>query len=538
LAKRKKTDEELLAALALRGDATRLAAERARVLEVAASAVDRAPSRAVELVRAVLAARPTEACRSRAYDLLRRAAAQLAGATPVTQRRPARTAPTAIEAWLLLSDDAWHAGRPTTAEEAVDTAEAQARATGDRRALGLTQLARARQLAARSRYRESLGYVDAGLETVKERELDLEARLHMLRAAIRSHTLSPEAPRHARRAVLLATELDDAALLGTCLAQLGIALVERGIHGEGRDVLARALALAKGRRDADGECRAQLYLSMLELDSGRPLVAQQRIAGALAAAHRSRSRIATGFVLGSSGVVQLVRRHPVAAARDLAQAEVLLDEVGDRHARVTFLAFLGAAELLASRRAEAVARFDEARSMLREGDEALYPRALVDVLSCVLDPSAALDRVMAVERTPVFDGWADVRVACRIVRAALSTRADARPPELARDGLTVGPDAAWIALNGARPIEFASRPSLRRLVLRLVKARVRTPARFLTPLVLARAVWPDDARIAPRLLMGRLHVSLSALRRLGLRDALETSPKGYRLSPSIAVHDV
>lgn len=498
--------------------------ERARLAKLGCDHAARAPELALELMRAVLSSRPTEAERAAVYEALRSIGASASSES--------------IPAWLLLSDDAWHAGRPTVAEEAVEAAVQLATERHDRRALGTTHLTRARQLAARSRYREALPQIERGLAAVKERERDIEARLHLLSAAIASHSLSPDAPRHARRGVLIASELDDDALLGPALAQLGIALVERGIHGEAREALTRALTHAQGRADPEAECRAQLYLSMLELDCGRALVAQKRVASALVAAKASGSRIAAGFVLGSSGVVQLVRRHPAAAARDLAQAEVMLDEIGDRHARATFLAFLGAAELFLDRRPEAEARFDEARAMIEDGDEPAYPAALVEVLSSTLASTPTLERVLRVEASPVFRGWADVRVACRVVRAWLGTRIDPQPRSRASlgnpaTGLAVGPKTAWFALEGAPPVDLSRKPSLRRLLAALLARRSKG---WTTQLVLAQAVWPDDARLPPRLLLGRLHVSLSTLRRLGLRDVIETSTDGYRLRPTLEVH--
>lgn len=488
-----------------------------------AAALARSPAIAVDLVRAVLEAGPTELERGRAYELLSRAAPQL----PLLA---------AVEAWLVLSDDAWHAGRPVTADEAAREAAGLAEAAGDRRALGLTHLSRARQLAARSRYQEALAEADVALGHVKERERDLETRVQLLMGAVASHMLSPEAPRRVRRAVLLATDLGDDALLTTAQAQLGITLVERGLHGEGRDALMRALAMAQARGDREVEWRAHLYLSMLELDAGRPLAAQKRVASAERTSQGTRSRIARGLILGSTGVVQLVRRHYAAAARALSEAELLLDEAGDRYARVTMLAFLGAAEALAGRAAEARVRFAEADDALKGESETPYPRALLDVLRTTLSPEDALGTLVRVERSAAHEGWADVRVACRIARSASGpqhpTAGEAAP------GLSIGHQAVWASLDGGPPIDLRAKPSLRRLLAALVAATEEHPGTHQPALMLARAVWPDAERLPPKLLLGRLHVSLSTLRRLGLRDAIETAPAGYRIAPHLTVRRI
>jgi len=52
---------------------------------------------------------------------------------------------------------------------------------------------------------------------------------------------------------------------------------------------------------------------------------------------------------------------------------------------------------------------------------------------------------------------------------------------------------------------------------------------------LARAIWPQDARLSALLLANRVNVAVATLRRLGLRDVIVTGREGYRLREGLAV---
>lgn len=437
------------------------------------------------------------------------------------EQRAARGGAAASTLLRIVAEDAWRVGKRATAERAARAAIRSAEARGDEDQLAASLVVRAHHLHLQDRAEEAHALAVRALDAVRERTPDLECQVHVLLASIASHSLAPDAPRHARRAVRIARERERPELLARALAQLGIALVERGVHEEAREVLREAREAVRRRGDRESECRVEVYLSMLELDAGRPLLAQKHLAAA--ARVGDRSRIASGIVAGSSGVVHLVRGHHAAAARELAQADVLLDDLDHRLARATFLAFWGAADVAAGRLREAKARFDEASALVAASGPESYPRAVVQALATVLgaDVVAAHEVLQRVESSAAFEGWADVRVACRVARGVLRGGA---PAPTDRVGLFVGPSASWFSLDGARSVSLARRPTLRRILAELVATGRPVPGD-----TLVARIWPEDRKLPLRLLRTRLHVSIAALRRLGLRNVLVHDGRAYRL---------
>jgi predicted ATPase len=106
------------------------------------------------------------------------------------------------------------------------------------------------------------------------------------------------------------------------------------------------------------------------------------------------------------------------------------------------------------------------------------------------------------------------------------------PGSQSRDsGLTVSGNGRVVRWRGT-DVDLSRRPVLARIVLCLTEARLVTPDRGLSVGELVRAVWPDE-RIHERAALNRLRVGVCELRRLGLRDAVETTARGYRLSPHV-----
>lgn len=523
---------ERLATTLRSGDPTRHARRAARLrtalLDGAEKIAARDPVLASTASLAALAIDPSEDERTRGYAIAERAATAL---------EPGHAA---AEAWLALGTNAWAAGRATRAISAVERAQqlaidaptrvrARVHLELGRIAFGRTELASARR------------HTEIVRELAAERDLDLEALAHIGLAAIGSHELASDAARHARRAILLAERIGARDLLARAQAQLGIVLVERGVHDEGRAVLESAIEIERERAVDENECRALLYLSMLEVDAGRPLHALRILARARQVAERRGSRVARGMVLGSIGIVHLVRGHPRPAARAIAQAELILEDVGNRHARITFSAFLGAAEALAHQPIESRAAFEQARTLMEAGGGPPYARELVRVLECVLaitegDPTSARETLAEVERGAVVAHWADLRVGCRLVRSALLGDATTKLPRTEPTaGLVIAHDARWFSLEGSAPIDLERRPVLRATLAALADARSRSPGATVPREHLVRALWPQDERLPAALLVNRVNVAIATLRRLGLRGAITTGERGYRLREDLAV---
>lgn len=99
-------------------------------------------------------------------------------------------------------------------------------------------------------------------------------------------------------------------------------------------------------------------------------------------------------------------------------------------------------------------------------------------------------------------------------------------------GVTVGPDAAWVAgSDGERhPLGRAQR----RIVKALADLHRRDPAATLTMWDVLEAGWPGEQPVFEAG-ANRVYVTIARLRRMGLRDVLERFDDGYRLSPRAQV---
>ncbi len=351
----------------------------------------------------------------------------------------------------------------------------------------------------------------------------------------------PGAVRHARRGVMLAEQSGDASLIGLAHAQLGVVLVERALHDDARAALTFALRAAEQLGEPTNECRVLVYSSMLELDRGRPLQASFWLAKAQRISARIDHRVARGMVAGSLGVAHLYRGYTRAAREALIEADLLLEDVGNRHARTTFLAFLAAAEALMGHPNEARAALAQARELVGQGDETHYAAHIVDLLACVpelvqggnLDVARA--RLAAVEQgdpSPA-SGWADLRVAAAIVRRIALGDRPRLPVTEARPGLVVAHDAMWFRLESSHAVDLSRRAVLRRLLDRLVRERLEAPGSPLPRSELIAAAWPDAKNVRSRTFSNRLHVALSTLRSLGLRSVLVSSAEGHRLREDV-----
>lgn len=104
----------------------------------------------------------------------------------------------------------------------------------------------------------------------------------------------------------------------------------------------------------------------------------------------------------------------------------------------------------------------------------------------------------------------------------------------ARGELRVGPDGAWIEAPDGSYHALGTRAALRRILLLLADARLRRPGSVLLMSELIVAGWPGE-RLLGETGTNRAYVLLSALRRMGLRGALQRHDQGYRLDPALTV---
>lgn len=121
----------------------------------------------------------------------------------------------------------------------------------------------------------------------------------------------------------------------------------------------------------------------------------------------------------------------------------------------------------------------------------------------------------------------DPRFALRVLTNAL------KPTHASTPSWLVSPDAATLrAPSATDEIDLSKRHPLRRIVLALAQRRVTAPGEALGFDDLQAAGWPDE-HITQAAAMNRLHVALTTLRKLGLRDLLLSAERGYLFDPAI-----
>lgn len=123
---------------------------------------------------------------------------------------------------------------------------------------------------------------------------------------------------------------------------------------------------------------------------------------------------------------------------------------------------------------------------------------------------------------------AHVRISLEIVERQLLRRGPARDSR----ALVVARSASYFRLGDEAPVPLAQRLVLKRLLHALADARVREPGVFVDPAKLVELAWPGE-RIVPAARKNRLHVAMSTLRKLGLRENLESHAGGYRIARDV-----
>jgi predicted ATPase len=348
----------------------------------------------------------------------------------------------------------------------------------------------------------------------------------------------------------------DEVLLAKDLSRVALELARRGHVAAAERCLAQA-------RPLDGELAASTLAAaegFISLADGAPKRALARFEEGRAVAE------AAGFELeripseiGRAIALQLLG-EPEGAARGAAEAALLSEAAGSATAaalcsvvgaQAAFLARLdGVADALDQASAVA-ARYDvgELRELvaitraliaLADGQEAdtsgLRPaaQALVDALATrVVEGGgvAAVDPVAAWE-----EAFGSRQIGALLAVLAEQAHARAGGVEAPAVDLALVGDAT--RLDGPEgPIDLTTRPVLRRVILALVDAHRQAPGEAVPHETLVARGWPDE-RILPDAARRRLQVSISMLRRMGLKQVIETVPEGYRLSPTTRLSDL
>jgi hypothetical protein len=146
---------------------------------------------------------------------------------------------------------------------------------------------------------------------------------------------------------------------------------------------------------------------------------------------------------------------------------------------------------------------------------------------------------LRVADTPARASSDDLRIAARILERALLADGSSEvapgveaPPSSA---LILGEGLRWFSVAGGERVDLARRPLLRSLLGALAEQHEVAPGEVLERATLIAHAWPGE-RYNPEVHVNRLHVALSTLRSLGLRELLERSERGYRLDRRVELH--
>jgi predicted ATPase len=365
----------------------------------------------------------------------------------------------------------------------------------------------------------------------------------------------------------MASSPDVSAARAEVHAYLGHALRREGALDAAEIELTSALAFHRERQAAEGIASACYELAVVAMFRARRDEARAWFDDGLALAQKSGSRLLEAAIRSGRGVLvqecgdldaaigdhvaavetfrDLGYRHREASAMyylasayvergDFATADALIgravalaETVGAARYVALLHGLAGAADALRGRGRIAQRHFDEAGAAARSCERERALIAALAIYQLLADPDpAVLDRAAALGRDAEND---DTRLARRLLVAR--ARAGAAQP-FAR--VRVAPDGSRLELGGSEAIDLSRRAPLRRLLVALARQRLDSPGEPLGPEDLVEAGWPGE-NIRHEAAVNRLHVALTSLRQLGLRELLLTGQRGYFLDPAVSL---
>lgn len=284
----------------------------------------------------------------------------------------------------------------------------------------------------------------------------------------------------------------------------------------------------------------RFWLALLELEEGRHDLALALLEDAEKRLSHLGDTMFRPSVAGYLGVLYLDQGDLERAAGQLASAVHHARRESDYYRLGTFLPFLGYVRLEQRDELGAGEAFEEAHQVAAKSANPNLP-----VLIQVLEEAAHGPATPRVGTPPsarseiahIASRSSDVRFGLRIMRKrhALSSpipeQVSSPPPA---PSLVIGREGSYFQLPGRARVELTRRWTLRGVLWRLVQERVAKPGANLSTQQLISAGWPGE-RILAEAGVHRLHVVIATLRKLGLRDVLQTGREGYLLDPETPV---
>src|SRR5262249_24604333 len=95
----------------------------------------------------------------------------------------------------------------------------------------------------------------------------------------------------------------------------------------------------------------------------------------------------------------------------------------------------------------------------------------------------------------------------------------------------VAKSGRWFQVVGQEKIPLQKRRTLRRLLMRLAAHRAAAPGKALPLETLFEAGWPGE-KVNPELAANRVYTALWMLKKMGLKDLIQSRDDGYLLDPA------
>ncbi|WP_394829640.1 ATP-binding protein [Pendulispora albinea] len=352
----------------------------------------------------------------------------------------------------------------------------------------------------------------------------------------------PEAEGHYERALSLCQEFRDVGREASVLADVAFLRVELGQLEGARADCVRALGLHPNFGNGAHWVLALIYHEQGELER-----AARAYEHAVHVAREARDGAKESVALAYLALLRHEQGDSRTAQSHLLPLPSAARALGYARHEALFLGFLGAVQSALDSAESAQRSFDLAASALAPGDRyavALHVlRAHADLalargaLRAGNAAAARGHRVAAearlVDAPAAFDSYV-LRLAQRLVSRAFPDDLPAQAAGMSPPALRVERGGRWLYTPAGERFEVDAHRVVRALLCALVEERIRAPGVALSPSVLCDAGWPGE-RVVPSAAKNRLHVSLTRLRKLGLRDLILRREDGYLLDPRVVV---
>lgn len=363
-------------------------------------------------------------------------------------------------------------------------------------------------------------------------------QLHELEATLARFEGRAEASERAYEASLATLRAHSPKDVGRTLTNLAGLLTETGRLERAREVFTEALNALRRSNDVQAEAVAVGNLGLLEQEVGDLQQARDHFERALALHEEMGHRRFIGITRCDIAGLLWEEGHTAEAvdlyteglkslrlAGDLRQ-EALMVLARDACAAMVGLTAQPYIDTPLSPKAAADV-LDEGTSLSAAGH--LYQQ--IAALACADDEAHSEARRRAERALPLPTDEEDSderRLAARLLRAALT-----RTESLAHS-LQIGPGATWFTPPAGERVDLSRRPVLCRVLETFVTHRLSATSEPLSLQDLIRGGWPGE-RLSADSATNRVHVALSTLRRLGLKNIIRHRHGGYHLHPEVAV---